>query len=153
MSFCIPVNIATAAMEDIYQRLCWVYTTMHNTWVYDHKCDSHHLSHLTKLFLEKIPYSEQFSKKPDYEQNSLIRDLRVKDILYTRTDWINQGMDPSKLEICQYADGEEKYVSIEGIPYRDTVHSWIPYKKGSELPTLSAGAHQSSNRGYNGKSI
>jgi hypothetical protein len=46
----------------------------------------------------------------------------VKDFLCTRTDWINHGKYPSNLEICQYADGEEKYISIGGIPYIDPVH-------------------------------
>jgi hypothetical protein len=35
MSFGIPVNSATAAMEIIYERLCWIYTTVQNTFVYD----------------------------------------------------------------------------------------------------------------------
>jgi hypothetical protein len=57
MSFCIPVNIATAAMEEIYGRLCWLYTTLHNTFVYDHT-DSYYLSDLTELSVGKIPYPE-----------------------------------------------------------------------------------------------
>jgi hypothetical protein len=72
MSFGIPVNIAIATMEDIYEKLCWSYTTMRNTFVYDHKDDSYLLSDLTELFAGKILYPEQFSKKPDYEQNSLL---------------------------------------------------------------------------------
>ncbi len=31
------VNNATVAMEDIYERLCWGYTTLRNTLVFDHK--------------------------------------------------------------------------------------------------------------------
>ncbi len=46
----------------------------------------------------------------------------MKDILSTRMDFVNQGRDLSNLEICQYADGEEKYISIEHIPYRDPGH-------------------------------
>ena len=44
---------------------------------------------ITDLSRGKIPYPEHFSEKPDYEQESLILDLRLKDILCTRTDWIN----------------------------------------------------------------
>ncbi len=95
---------------------------MSNTWMYDYKVESHHLSDPTTLSVGKIPYEEQFSNKPDYEQNSLLRDLGVKDIRCTRKDWINQRRDQSNLEICQYADGDEKYISIEGILYIDSVH-------------------------------
>ncbi len=65
-------------MGDTYERLCWVYTTMSNTLVYDHKGDSHHLSDISDLLIGKIPYPEQFSEKPDYEQDSLLQDLRMK---------------------------------------------------------------------------
>ncbi len=106
MLFGDPVNIATAAMEEIYERLFWLYTTVHNTFSCKHKSDSYYLSDLTELSEGKIPYPEQIAKKPDYEQNSLLQDLRVKDILCTRSDWINQGRDPSTLEICLYADGK-----------------------------------------------
>jgi hypothetical protein len=78
-------------MEDIYNRLFSVSTTFRNTLVYDHKVEAHYLSYISDLSLGKIPYPEQFSKKPDYEQDSLIRYLRMKDILPTRTDWIKQG--------------------------------------------------------------
>ncbi len=46
----------------------------------------------------------------------------MKDVVCTRSDWINQGRDLSTLEICQYADGEEKYISIQGTPFRYPVH-------------------------------
>ncbi len=49
MSFGIPVNIATAAMEDIYERLCWTYITVKKTLVHDHVGNSYHLSDLTEL--------------------------------------------------------------------------------------------------------
>ena len=49
MSLCIPINIATAAMEDIYKRLCWLYITMKNTLVYDHIGNTYHLSDLIEL--------------------------------------------------------------------------------------------------------
>ncbi len=73
---------------------------------------------ISDLSTGKIPYLEQFSKKPDYEQESLIRDLRIKDILCTRTDWINIGRDPSNLELCWYEDGDEKYISVQGVQFQ-----------------------------------
>ncbi len=94
MSFGIRINIATAAMEDIFERLCWVYTTMRNTVIYHHKGDSHHLSDISDLSIGKIPFPEQFSQKPDYEQNS--RDLEMKDILCTRT------VQPGDLSVCTW---------------------------------------------------
>jgi hypothetical protein len=39
-----------------------------------------------------------------------------------KTDWITLGMDPSNLENCMYADGDKKYISMEGMPYQDPVH-------------------------------
>ncbi len=41
MSFCITINIATAVMEGIYERLCWIYITVKNTLVYDHECNTY----------------------------------------------------------------------------------------------------------------
>jgi hypothetical protein len=67
----------------------------------------------------KIPYPEHFSKKLDYEQESFIRDLRLKDVLCMRTDWINLGRDLSNLETFLYEDGSEKFISIEGVPYQN----------------------------------
>ena len=106
-------------MEDIYERLCWVYTTLRNTLLFDHRGVPRNLMFITDLSRGKIPYPEQFSKKPDYEQETLIRDLGFKDILCTRTDWINLGRDPSNLEICLYEDGDEKFISVEGGPYKN----------------------------------
>jgi hypothetical protein len=92
MSFGIPINIATAAMEEIYERLCWIYITVKNTLVYDRVGNTYHLSDLTELSEGRIPYPEQFANKPDYEQKSLLQDLRMKDVLYTRTlaNWISK---------------------------------------------------------------
>ncbi len=59
MSFGISINIATAAMEEIYERLCWIYITV-NTLVYDHAGNAYHLSDPTELSEGRIPYSEQF---------------------------------------------------------------------------------------------
>jgi hypothetical protein len=45
----------------------------------------------------------------------------MKDILFTRTEWINQGRDHSTLADNRYADGDEKFITIKGIPLRDPV--------------------------------
>ncbi len=45
----------------------------------------------------------------------------MKDVVCTRSDWINQGGDPFTLGICRHADGEEKYISMEGIPFGEPV--------------------------------
>jgi hypothetical protein len=70
ISFGIPINVATAAMEEIYKRLCWICITV-NTLVYDHVSNTYHLSDLKELSEGRIPYPEQFTCKPDYEQKSL----------------------------------------------------------------------------------
>ena len=89
-SFCIQINIATAVMVEIYKRLCWICITV-NTHVHDHVGNTDHLSDITELSEGRILYPEQFANKPDYEQKSLLQDLRLKDVLYTRTNWIKQG--------------------------------------------------------------
>ncbi len=119
MSFGIRINISTAAMEDIYERLCWVYTTLRNTLVFDHRGVPHNLMLIADLSRGKIPYPEQFSEKPDDEQETLIQDLLSKDIICTRTDWIKLGRDPSNLETSRYEDGDEKFISVGGVLYKN----------------------------------
>ncbi len=68
MSLGIPINIVTAAMEDIHDRLCWIYITVKNTIVYAKVVNNYHLSVLTELSEGRIPFPEQFANKPDYEQ-------------------------------------------------------------------------------------
>ncbi len=75
MSFGIPVNIVAAAMEEIFQKLCWLYTAVQNTFFYDHSGNTYYLSDLSELSEGKIPYQEKLANKPDYEQNSLLQDL------------------------------------------------------------------------------
>ncbi len=41
MSFRIRINIATTAMEDIYEKLCLVCTILRNTLVIDHRGVDH----------------------------------------------------------------------------------------------------------------
>ena len=68
-------------MEGIYERLCWIYITVKNTLVYDHVGNTYHLSELTEILEGRIPYPEQFANKLDYEQKSLLQNLRMKDVL------------------------------------------------------------------------
>ncbi len=72
MSFGISINIATAAMEGIYERLCWIYITVKNTLVYDHVGNTFHLSELTELLEGRIPYPEKITNKLEYKQKSLL---------------------------------------------------------------------------------
>jgi hypothetical protein len=90
MSLGIPNNFATAAMEEIYKRLCWICINV-KTLVYDHVGNTYQLSDLTELSEGRIPNPAQLYKKPVFEQKSLLQDLRMIDILYTRTNWIKQG--------------------------------------------------------------
>ncbi len=79
-------------MEEIYDWLCWIFITVKNTLeVYDHVGNTYHYSDLTELSEERIPYLEQFANMPDHEQKSLLQNLRMKDVLFTRTNLIKQG--------------------------------------------------------------
>ena len=91
MVFSNPINIATATMEHIYERLCWIYSALRSTVVYDAIVNSYPLSDITQLTRGKIPYPARFSEMMDYKQNALIQDLQMKDILCTRKDWISRG--------------------------------------------------------------
>ena len=77
----ISINIATAAMEDIYERLCWLYATARSTLVCESIGNSYPLSVLTELSEDQIPYMESCVKKPDCEQKSILKDLQIKDVL------------------------------------------------------------------------
>ncbi len=58
MSSGIPIYIATAAMEEIYKRLCWICITV-NTLVYDHVGNTNHLSEHTELSEGRIPWTSR----------------------------------------------------------------------------------------------
>ena len=49
MVFSNPINIATATMEQIYERLCWVYTALRSTVIFDAIGNSYQLSVITQL--------------------------------------------------------------------------------------------------------
>jgi hypothetical protein len=68
MSFSNPINVATASMEQIYERLCWIYSTFRSTFVYDAIGKSYSLSDITpgQLTRAKIPYPERFDEMIDF---------------------------------------------------------------------------------------
>ena len=62
MAFSIPINIATATMENIYERLRWLYA-VRSTLVCYGIGNTYALSELIELSRAKIPYPEQFVNK------------------------------------------------------------------------------------------
>jgi hypothetical protein len=87
-----------------------VVLVMHRSEEYsrvDHICKANHLSDLTESSEGRIQYPEQSANKSDYEQRSLLQDLRTKDVLSSRTDWITQGIDDHG-----YTDGDEKFITL-----------------------------------------
>ncbi len=63
-----------------------IYITVKNTIVYGHVGNTYHLSDPTELSEGRIPYQDQFTDKPDYEQKSQLKDLQMKDVLSTSTN-------------------------------------------------------------------
>ena len=59
MVFCNPINIATATMEEIYESLCWIYSVLRSTFVYDAIGKWSQRSKLTQLTRGKIPFPER----------------------------------------------------------------------------------------------
>ena len=88
MVFYNPINIATATMEEIYERLCWVYSAFRSTVIFDAIGNPHQLSVLTQLTRGKIPYPDRFCEMYDYIQSGIVQKLQVKDVLCTKTDWL-----------------------------------------------------------------
>ena len=84
MSFSNPINVATASMEHIYERLCWLYATFRSTFVYDAIGQPYPLSDITQLSRAKIPYPELFNEMIDYKQNEVVQELQMKDVLCKR---------------------------------------------------------------------
>ena len=58
MVFGNPINIATATMEEIYESLCWIYSVLRSTFVYDAIGKWYQRSKLTQLTRGKIPFPE-----------------------------------------------------------------------------------------------
>ena len=72
MSFSNPINVATASVESIYERLCWLYATFKSTFVYNASGKSYQLSDITQLSRAKIPYPARFEEMIDYKQNEVV---------------------------------------------------------------------------------
>ncbi len=61
--------------------LCWIYITVKNTLVYDHVGNTY------RVIRGRGSISRSVNEL-DYEQKSLLQDLRMQDVL---TNWIKQG--------------------------------------------------------------
>ena len=66
MSFSNPINVATASVEIIYERLCWLYASFRSTFVYNANGQSYPLSDIKQLSRAKIPFPERFDEMIDY---------------------------------------------------------------------------------------
>ena len=119
MSFSNPINIATATMEQIYERLCWIYSALRSTVIFDAIGNSYQLSVLTQFTRGKIPYPELFYEMIDYQQTSAIQNLQVKDVLCTRTDWAKIGRLYYLMPAHYDEQGQELFISMEGAPIRE----------------------------------
>ena len=119
MSFSNPINIATATMEQIYERLCWVYAALRSTVIFDAIGNQYQLSVITQLTRGKISYPERFYEMVDYKQTSIIQNLQMKDVLCTRTDWAKLGRMYSTMPEYYEEQGQELFISMEGAPIRE----------------------------------
>ena len=119
MSFSNPINVATASMEQIYERLCWIYSTFRSTFVYDANGKSYPLSDITQLSRAKIPFPERFDEMIDYKQNEVIRDLKMKDVLCTWEDWVSRGRLDHTMRDDRDQEGQALYITMEGVTYRE----------------------------------
>ena len=81
--------------------------------------NSHPLSDRTKLSEAPIPYPEHFVNKDDYEQNSILPDLWMKDVICTTSDWISRGRGPRTITDHLDGDGHETFITKDGIPIQD----------------------------------
>ena len=119
MVFSNPINISTATMEQIDERLCWIYAALRSTVVFDAIGNSYQLSVLTQLTRGKIPYPERFNEMIDYQQNAFIKDLQTKDVLCTRKDWAKIGRLCYAMPEHYDEQGQKLFISMEGAPLRE----------------------------------
>ncbi len=75
-----PINLSIASPEEIFQRQAYVNTTAKYIVVYDALGNCHQLPILTQLSLGNIPFSLQFPRMQDYEQNILLQSMKVRDV-------------------------------------------------------------------------
>ena len=85
----------------------------------------------------KIPYPERFNEMMDYKQNAVIQ---MKDVLYTREDWILRGRLYYTIPEHRDNEGQELYISMEGVPLREP--EIIDNTPSEEFSELSAGGQQ-----------
>ena len=119
MSFSNPINIATASVECIYERLCWLYASFRSTFVYNANGQSYPLSDITQLSRAKIPFPERFDEMIDYQQNAFIQGLLMKDVLCTRQDWASIGRHYYAVPEYYAEQGQKLFVRMEGAPLRE----------------------------------
>ena len=119
MVFSNPINIATATMEQIYERLCWVYAALRSTVIFDAIGNSYQLSVLTQLTRGKIPYPERFNEMRDYVQTGIVQNLQINDVLCTKSDWVRIGRLYHTMPEYYDEQGQELFISIEGAPIRE----------------------------------
>ena len=55
----------------------------------------------------------------DYKQNALIQDLKMKDVICTKEDWILRGRLYYRIPEHRDNEGQELYISMEGVPLRE----------------------------------
>ena len=118
MAFSNPINITTASVEQIIERLCWLYSTFRSTFVFDAVGKSYPLSDITQLTRGKIPYPERFNEMIDYQQNAVIQGLQTSDLLCTREDWILRGRLDHTIRDQRDNEGQELFFSMEGVALR-----------------------------------
>ena len=119
MVFSNPINIATATMEQIYERLCWVYAALRSTVIFDAIGNSYQLSVLTQLTRGKIPYPERFNKMRDYVQTGIVQNLQINDVLCTKSDWARISRLYHTMPEYYDEQGQELFISMEGAPLRE----------------------------------
>ena len=119
MSFSNPINIATATMEKIYERLWLVYAALRSTVIFDAIGNQYPLSVITQLTRGKIPYPERCYEMVDYKQTAIIQNLQMKDVLCTRTDWAKIGRLYYLMPDYYDEQGLELFISMEGAPIRE----------------------------------
>ena len=119
MSFSNPINIATASVESIYERLCWLYASFRSTLVYNANGQSYPLSDITQLSRAKIPLPERFDKMIDYQQNEVVHDLKMEDVLCTWKYWVSRGRLEDTMRDDRASKGRLLYITMEGVAYRD----------------------------------
>ena len=119
MSFSNPINVATASVESIFERLCWLYASFRSTFVYNANDQSYPLSDITQLSRAKIPLPERFDEMIDYQQNEVVHDLKMEDVLCTREDWVSRGRLDDTIRDDRDSEGKLLYITMEGVAYRE----------------------------------